>query len=53
MYWKRPKMSVLPYLLVFFSDTELLFNVEFAGQTRRCSISRTSLSVLQLQGANT
>ena len=24
MYWKRPKMSVLPYLLVFFSDTELL-----------------------------
>ena len=30
MYWKRPKKSVLPYLLVFFSDTELLFNVEFA-----------------------
>ena len=29
MYWKRPKMSVLPYLLVFFSDTELLFDSEF------------------------
>ena len=29
MYWKRPKKSVLPYFLVFFSDTELLFDSEF------------------------
>ena len=29
MYWKRPKKSVLPYLLVFFFDTELLFDSEF------------------------
>ena len=28
-----------------------LLNVEFAGQTRCCSISRTSLSVLKMLGA--